>query len=138
MSYAFGARSIERLGTCHPLLITLFGRVIRRADLPCDLSILCGVRGRAEQDAAVRSGASKLRWPKSKHNRTPSHAVDAGCYVAGAVSWDRRWYDAVAPVVKAEWAAMVAEGLVPPGVTLEWGGDWAGLYDGPHWQINGV
>lgn len=138
MSYAFGARSLERLGTCHPLLITLFGRVIRRADLPCDLSILCGVRGKAEQDAAFRSGTSKLRWPGSKHNRTPSHAVDVAPFVGGAVSWDWKHYHAIAPIVKAEWAKMAAEGLVPTGVTLEWGGDWTSLPDGPHWQINGV
>lgn len=134
----FGATSLGRLSTCHPLLQALLTRVIRRADLPHDLAVLCGHRGRAEQDAAFASGASRLRWPKSKHNVTPSHAVDVAPYVGGAVSWDWAHYHAVAPVAKAEWAAMVAEGLVPAGVTLEWGGDWTSLRDGPHWQLVGA
>lgn len=134
----FGATSLGRLSTCHPLLIALFGRVIARPDLPHDLSVLCGHRGQTEQDAAFASGASRLRWPRSKHNATPSHAVDVAPYVGGAVSWEWRHYHAVAPIVKAEWAAMVAEGLVPAGVTLEWGGDWTSLRDGPHWQIVGA
>lgn len=138
MSYVFGKRSTDRLATCHPLLITLFQRVIRRPDLPHDLSVVCGHRGKADQEAVFTSGASKLRWPKSKHNATPSHAVDVAPFVGGAISWHNPHYDAVAPIVKAEWAKMVAEGVVPAGVTLEWGGDWVGLHDGPHWQLSGI
>jgi len=44
----------------------------------------------------------------------------------------------VAPVIRAEWAAMQAEGLVPAGVTLTWGGDWETLKDGPHWELSGL
>lgn len=138
MTYTFGARSLARLGTCHPLLIALFSRVIARPDLPLDLSILCGHRTKADQAAAVDSGASRLRWPASKHNQTPSLAVDVAPLVGGAVSWEWPRYRQVAPIVKAEWAAMETEGLVPPGVALEWGGDWSRFPDGPHWQLNGV
>ena len=134
----FGATSLGRLATCHPLLQTLFGRVIRRADLPHDLSVLCGHRGEAEQEAAYRAGRSRVRWPNSKHNRTPSHAVDVAPFLGGAVSWDWRYYHAIAPVIKTEWALMQAEGLVPAGVALEWGGDWTSLKDGPHWQLTGA
>lgn len=136
--YQWGARSLSRLHTCHPLLITLMQRVIARPDLPLDLSVLCGHRTREEQDAAVARGASRLRWPKSKHNRQPSHAVDVAPYVGGAVSWAWPHYHAVAPVIRAEWAAMQAEGLVPAGVGLVWGGDWASFPDGPHWELSGV
>lgn len=138
MSRAFGATSAGRLATCHPLLMTLFQRVIVRADLPHDLSILCGRRGEAEQEAAFRSGASTLHYPQSKHNRTPSHAVDVAPFVGGSVSWDWKHYHAVAPIIKAEWALMQAESVVPQGVALEWGGDWTTLKDGPHWQLGGV
>lgn len=138
MSYVFGARSTERLSTCHTLLQVLFGRIIARADLPADLTVLCGRRGQAEQEAAYQSGASRLHWPKSKHNKTPSEAVDVAPLVSGVVTWDLAVYKRVAPTVKDEWAKMRGEGLVPPGVTLEWGGDWADPVDGPHWQISGV
>jgi len=134
VSYAFGERSKARLSTCHPLLIALFGRVIRRPDLPHDLTILCGHRGQAEQEKAYKAGASRLRWPNSKHNQTPSMAVDVAPIVGGAVSWDWAAYHKIAPIIRAEWAAMQAEGLT--GATrLEWGGDFATLKDGPHWQL---
>ena len=136
--YQWGARSVSRLQTGHLLLVTLFTRVIRRPDLPLDLSVLCGHRTRAEQDAAVARGASRLRWPKSKHNRTPSHAVDVAPFVGGAVSWAWPHYHAVAPAIRAEWAAMQAEGLVPAGVGLVWGGDWQSFPDGPHWELSGL
>lgn len=134
MSYAFGERSKARLSTCHPLLATLFERVIRRLDLPHDLTIVCGHRGQAEQDAAYRAGASRLRWPESKHNRIPALAVDVAPIVGGAASWDWAAYHAVAPIIRAEWAAMQAEGLTG-SARLEWGGDFATLKDGPHWQL---
>ena len=134
MSYAWGKRSLDRLGTCHPLLRALFERVIRRADLPSDLTVLCGHRTQVEQAAAVASGASRLAWPRSKHNRTPSEAVDVAPLVAGAVTWDWAHYRALAPLVKDEWNKMQGEGMTL-GWRLEWGGDWARFPDGPHWQV---
>lgn len=136
--YQWGSRSLARLSTCHPLLVTLMQRVIARADLPLDLSVLCGHRTQAEQDAAVARGASRLRWPRSQHNRLPAHAVDVAPYVGGAVSWAWPHYHAVAPVIRAEWAAMQAEGMVPAGVGLVWGGDWQTFPDGPHWELSGL
>lgn len=134
MSYAWGQRSLARLRTCDPLLVTLFERVISRDDLPFDLTILCGHRTQADQDAAFKSGASKLKWPKSKHNSVPSRAVDVAPWVGGAVSWDWAHYKKLAPLVKAEWGQMVAEGLTA-GANLQWGGDWRKFPDGPHWEL---
>lgn len=134
--YRWGSRSLARLQTCDPLLQTLFQRVIDRSDLPFDLTILCGHRNQADQDAAYRGGASKLRWPRSKHNSLPSRAVDVAPYVGGQVSWDWAHYHAIAPLVKDEWGKMVAEDLVPEGVELTWGGDWRSFPDGPHWQLD--
>lgn len=136
--YRWGARSMARLSTCDPLLQELMSRVISRDDLPFDLTVLCGHRTQAEQDAAVRAGASRLRWPRSKHNSMPSRAVDVAPYVNGAVSWDWTHYRQIAPLVKDEWGKMVVEGLVPvgAGTTLTWGGDWQSFPDGPHWQLD--
>jgi len=142
--FYWGSRSLRRLGQCHDLLQLLFARVIRRDDLPFDLTILCGHRGRAAQDAAYSSGASKLRWPRSKHNKWPSLAVDVSPWLDTdddgdtEASWDWDDYHAFAPLVKSEWAKMAAEGLVPTGVTLSWGGDWRSFKDGPHWELRGI
>ena len=131
---AWGRRSMERLLTCHHVLRLLFERVIVREDLPLDLTILCGHRGKDEQEAAVASGASRLHYPHSLHNVSPSMAADAAPWVDGAVSWDWEHYHQIAPIVKAEWALMQAEGLTE-GLTLVWGGDWRSFKDGPHWEL---
>jgi peptidoglycan L-alanyl-D-glutamate endopeptidase CwlK len=122
-----------RLGQCHPLLSLLMHRVIKREDLPFDLTILCGHRGQIEQEIAWKSGASKLRWPKSKHNAMPSLAVDVAPFIDGKVSWDWDRYNELAPIIKAEWKKMEDEGLTG-GQALVWGGSWA-FKDGPHFQL---
>jgi hypothetical protein len=109
-------------------------RVIKRPDLPFDLTILCGHRGQADQDAAFNSGASKLRWPRSKHNSMPSLAVDVAPFIGGKVSWDWADYNKIAPLIQDEWGKMEAEGLTS-GQKLTWGGDWVQFKDGPHWQL---
>jgi peptidoglycan L-alanyl-D-glutamate endopeptidase CwlK len=134
--YAWGARSLSRLSECDGLLRELFFRVIAREDLPFDLTVLCGYRDQKEQDAAFASGNSKLRWPKSKHNRVPSLAVDVAPFIGGKANHkDWALYNRLAPIVKDEWGKMRAEGMIPDGEDLEWGGDFKSLKDGPHWQL---
>ncbi len=132
--YAWGAKSKARLATCHPVLALLFNRVIARDDLPTDIAVTAGHRGETEQNAAFASRNSKLRWPNSKHNKVPSLAVDVVPIFAGKPTWDWSHYHPLADAVKAEWAAMQAEGLTE-GYTLSWGGDWASFKDGPHWEL---
>ena len=134
MTYAFGAKSKARLATAHPVLALLFNRVIVRPDMPTDITITAGHRGKAEQDAAFASRNSKLRWPNSKHNKVPSLAVDAVPIFAGKPTWDWTHYHPLAAVIKDEWAKMQAEGLTE-GFTLSWGGDWTSFKDGPHWEL---
>jgi peptidoglycan L-alanyl-D-glutamate endopeptidase CwlK len=130
-----GRTSLARLATCHELLQTLVRRTSARLDAAgLDCSVLCGHRTQAEQDAAVASGASKLRWPRSKHNQTPSLAVDLAPYVKGRVSWDWPDYHRMSMHVRAVWAEMVEEGLTT-GWALTWGGDWTTFKDGPHWEL---
>lgn len=38
--------------------------------------VLVGHRDQMEQHQAFINGASKLQWPRSKHNKVPSEAVD--------------------------------------------------------------
>lgn len=130
----WSARSTARLATCHPLLRELMTRALADPALPHDLTILCGHRDINAQEAAWMSGASKLHWPESAHNSTPSLAVDVAPIVDDAVSWDWPRYHEIAPVIKATWAGMEAEGLTA-GWALTWGGDWPRFPDGPHWEL---
>lgn len=62
----------DRLLTCDPKLIKLMIEV----DKMYPVFIICGHRGKADQEDAVRRGVSKLHFPYSKHNGLPSMAVD--------------------------------------------------------------
>ena len=50
-----------------------------------DVTVLCGHRGKAEQDLAYSRGYSKLKYPKSKHNKIPSLAIDLAPY---PINWN--------------------------------------------------
>lgn len=125
----FSETSRNRLLTAHADLQAVFNRVI----LYRDCMILCGHRGQAEQDEALRNGKSKLGWPKSAHNALPSRAVDAAPYPLD-------WNDLDRFRVFAGFVLGVAATM---GITLRWGGDWDGdgtnrdqtFHDLPHFEL---
>jgi len=136
MTYRFSQRSLDRLGTCHPDLVLLITEALACPECPSDMTVLCGYRGEAEQNAAFESGASKLRFPQSRHNQYPSLAVDVAPYVNGSVSWDWDHYYPLAAHIKGTWTRLQAAGRFSEAYDLEWGGDWQSFKDGPHWQLN--
>ena len=85
--YRFGRTSARRLATCTLDMQTLMVAAISADDCPVDFSVICGHRTEAEQNDAHARGASKLRWPKSRHNSYPSMACDVAPYVGGSVTW---------------------------------------------------
>lgn len=91
--YAFGATSVARLMTCHPLIVTLFQRAIKRADMPHDLTVVYGHRTHAEQAALYAKGrttpgprVTNAAPGQSKHNTSPSQAIDVVPFIAGKPS----------------------------------------------------
>tara|TARA_R110000787_G_scaffold219674_2_gene328389 strand:- start:186 stop:608 length:423 start_codon:yes stop_codon:yes gene_type:complete len=136
--FRFSSRSLERLRTCHADLVLVMTEAIADPDCPSDFSVLEGFRDEAAQDAAYDSGASQLRWPQSRHNSTPSMAVDVAPYVDGGVTWDWAYYYPLADHVKRTWNRLSLEGATTGDYHLTWGGDWATLKDGPHWQLDPV
>ena len=74
--YKYGSRSKQRLSTCHPDIQKVFNEAIKHMDI----TILCGERGEEEQQKAFESGNSKVQYPNSKHNTSPSIAIDASTY----------------------------------------------------------
>ena len=69
---AFGKKSKQRLDTAHPMLQELCNRVVQHFDI----TIIIGHRSKEKQNAAYRAGLSTKKYPGSKHNLKPSHAVD--------------------------------------------------------------
>lgn len=70
----FSALSKGRLETCHPALQHLFNEVIKHYNC----TILEGHRTHKRQQELYSQGKSKLKY--SKHNETPSLAVDVAPY----------------------------------------------------------
>ena len=124
----FSKLSIQRLDTCAmPLQI-----LMRKAIELSDFSVLCGYRDEEEQNEAYKNGFSKLKYPKSKHNKQPSEAVDVVPY---PIDWsDRERFIKLSKVIKKVWSEMseVEKG----GWELSWGGDWKKFSDLPHWELN--
>ena len=106
----YSDRSKKRLLEAHVELQEVFNEVIKHFDN----TIVTGKRSKIEQDAAFRSGRSKVKFPNSKHNSTPSLAIDAAPY---PIDWnDRERFTLFAGYVLG-----IASSR---GIRLRWGGDW--------------
>lgn len=119
MPYSLGSKSLQRLQGVHPDLVAVVKRAIEITEQ--DFSVGEGLRSVERQRELVNSGKSKTM--NSRH--LTGHAVDLFPY---PVSWDWAYYYPIADAMK-----QAAEEL---DVDLEWGGDWAGFPDGPHFQLS--
>ncbi len=105
----FSKTSATRLASCHPNLQKVFTAALE----VCDCSILCGHRTKEEQNA-LPSINTQVRYPNSKHNSLPSKAVDVTPYPYDED--DRERFSYFAGIVIGVGASM--------GVAIRWGGDW--------------
>lgn len=107
---SFGNRSLSNLNEAHTDLQRLFNEVIKHFDC----SVIEGRRGQGEQDKLFHSGKSKVKYPNSKHNTSPSLAVDVIPYPVVWSDTDRMYY--FAGIVKGIALSM--------SIKIRWGGDW--------------
>lgn len=117
----FSNRSLTNLAQCDERL----QRVARECIKHYDFSVICGHRNKAAQDKAFAEKKSKVKWPNSKHNKTPSLAMDCTPY---PLDWnDIQAFHTMAKHMK--------EAAKKVGVKIVWGGDWKGFFDGPHFEL---
>lgn len=118
---SFSKRSKERLKTCDIRLQLIMNKAIELYDF----TVLEGYRDGITQNRYFKKGVSKLKFPKSRHNKKPSQAVDACPY---PISWDKteRFYE-LAGVIKT----IAADYKIP----IIWGGDWKIFKDLAHYQL---
>jgi hypothetical protein len=127
--YKFGKKSLEKRSQLDERL----QRVLDVAIQLMDFAILEGTRDEATQNEYFRLGKSKVQFPNSKHNQSPSKAVDIVPY---PIDWaDKERFSFLAGLIigigKAE------------GVEIRWGGDWnqngkfhdQDFHDLPHLEI---
>ncbi len=129
--YKLSETSIARLATCHPDIIKL----IQKVSESYNVTVTCGHRGEADQEDAFNKGLSKLQFPASKHNKSPSLAVDV---VPFPIDWnDRNRFFHLAGFIQATAKMM--------GIDIRWGGDWTkdnnfkndSFVDMPHYELVG-
>jgi peptidoglycan L-alanyl-D-glutamate endopeptidase CwlK len=113
----FSESSKEKLATCHRDLQTLFAHVIQ--DYDC--TIICGERGKEDQDAAFKAGNSKLEYPNSKHNTHPSSAVDVAPFEK-TIDWGKLQSAFFAGYVKGIADRLFRNGVISHKIRL--GADW--------------
>jgi peptidoglycan L-alanyl-D-glutamate endopeptidase CwlK len=113
----FGKRSLKQLSTCHADLSEVFYEVIKTVDC----SVLEGHRSKDRQNALYEEGKTKVKYPKGRHNHSPSRAVDVVPY---PIDWnDRERFHLFAGFVLG-----IAKSK---GIHLRWGGDW-----NQNWEVD--
>lgn len=114
-----GPASRKNLATCEAEL----REVIQAVAEYYPLTVIVGFRNKEAQDQAFMEGKSKLRWPNSKHNTTPSKAVDVA-----PLRWDpiakKTYIDWSDTLGFANLAGYILNEARHQGVRLRWGGDW--------------
>ena len=123
---------MERLATCDVRLQKVFNEVIKYYDC----TVTCGYRGEEDQNKAFDEGRSNAKFPKGKHNNSPSTAVDIYPYPVDFKNFDRL----------SHFAGFVLGIANSMGIKLRWGRDWhqefwtkkkdtTKLKDYPHFEL---
>ena len=121
--YAFSKKSKARLDTCHYMLQIVANEAMLLQVM--DFSVVCGHRDKKDQMIAYQENRSKLVWPKSKHNKMPSEAMDLIPYPEG--------YTNIYKFYKLAGIILAVAKL--NNIEITWGGDWKSFKDYPHFQI---
>lgn len=98
------------------------------AERGLELRIICGTRSYAEQDKLYnkRPKVTNARGGYSMHNF--GIAFDIGIFQNG------KYLDDVCPTADKDYIALHRSCGSPEG--MEWGGDWSGFADYPHYQLS--
>jgi len=116
------ASSRKKLLEVHPDLQRLVHAVAEKMDL----LVICGHRGKREQNEAFMNRRSQLSWPHSKHNQVPSLAVDL---TPDPLNWkDIEGFKKMGKLVKEVAAELRLE--------IKWGGDYKTWKDYPHVELS--
>lgn len=108
--FYYGEKSKANIRELHPKLQHILAELIELMDV----SVITGYRGREEQNAKYEQGLSNVKYPDSKHNTYPAHAVDIHPYPYDPEDRERFTY-----------MAGLALGIAHmQGIKVRWGGDW--------------
>jgi len=125
----FSKYSKEQLESCDKRIQAILNEAIKIFDF----RVICGHRGELAQNEVFEKGYSKLKFPKSKHNESPSKAVDIAPY---PIDWENR--------KRFYYLQGIIRGIANcMGIYIRQGVDWDGdgkfkdqhFDDLPHWEL---
>lgn len=117
----FSKQSLEKLYTCDKRLQDICYEVIKHYDF----RVICGYRNKVDQDQAIKAGVSNTPWPTSRHNSSPSQAVDIAPFPIN-------WEDIGRFKELAQHMQFAADKL---GIKIRWGGNFKTFKDYPHFEL---
>ena len=149
MKFKFSQNSLNRLATVHPDLQRVARRAIELSSV--DFSIAQGRRTLDEQRrlygkgrtiaqcvrmgvpaAYARPAEAKVTWIRPENgNHLSGNALDVAPYVNGKLEYDDNGKLGLWPKIAKAFKDAARE----LGVKIEWGGDWEGTKDRPHFEI---
>lgn len=116
--YKFSRHSKEQLGTVHALLKLALKISIKFVDF----KVLEGFRDERRQNELYEDGKSNVRWPDSKHNESPSMAVDIAPYPVDWSDTERFYY--VAGFIMGVGSMLLRVLRLRDRYAFRYGGDW--------------
>lgn len=137
--FRFGSRSRKKLWEVHPDLVLVVSRGLLYS--PVDFAITEGARSVERQHELYEKGFSKtLRSRHLLHPDGVAHAIDvmavgdingdgARDHKDKALTWE--------PDVYAQIAEAMHKAADELGISIRWGGDFRGFFDGPHFELVG-
>lgn len=128
-NYIIGSNSRLHLSQSHPDFTTIAEELIKIIDFSTDNSH----RNQRAQDQAFAAGRSKVQFPNSKHNKSPSQAIHFN-------PWPILWPDNLYQVNAIQAAKVLGRFYLLSGIVIgiskqlydggkiksriRWGGDW--------------
>ena len=135
-------KSLAQYKTLHPDLQVLSDYVLAVHDC----SLFQGHRDKETQNKYFKNKTSKVMFPFSKHNKTPSEAMDLAPYMTKEDPYDMERVLYFAGIVMGIANKLYDDGLMSHKV--KWGGTWSqkadaifqfdvdqGFFDGIHWEL---
>lgn len=141
MPFVFGSRSKANLAQCHPALVQVATRALELSTQ--DFTVICGYRGKEDQEAAYRAGNTKVRYPNSAHNQT-KNGKPRSCAIDVIPYPFTDWND---PKMIEGWKRIYAafeQASRELAIPIRWGGDFnrdgdkttSDAWDKPHFELH--
>ena len=129
--YYYSKSSLKKIKDLHPDWQIILNEAIQIYDN----TVVWGYRGEKKQNEFYKNGTSQLKYPKSKHNKKPSKAVDLDPYPLDRDILSKKWSEIKDNplLIKSYFkeihkyyhlAGIIKAIAFKHNIKIRWGGDW--------------